>query len=141
MATPVDRKESIERLRALPQVQRWREGNYEPGAWFTSKPAEEGGIWGSWGHRFQPNRRGVSFVELNRADRHPIPEEGLGMLVDREAGAEPQSPRYASLSASCTRWSSYPAIRCPTTWPAWIRRSPRCGCSCPRSAPTKRAIW
>jgi hypothetical protein len=94
MPTPIDRKESIERLRALPQVQRWREGNYEPGSWFTSKPAEEGGSWGSWGHRFQPNRRGVSFVELNRADRHPVPDDGLGLLVDREAGSEPQSQHY-----------------------------------------------
>ena len=43
MPTPIDKKESVERLRALPQVRRWREGNYEPGEWFTSKPAEEGG--------------------------------------------------------------------------------------------------
>src|SRR5579885_1539513 len=94
MSMAIDKKQSVERLKALPQVQRWREGNYEPGAWFTSKPAEEGGIWGSWGHRFQPNRRGVSLVELNRADRHPIPTEGLGLLADREAGAEPDAPRY-----------------------------------------------
>ena len=95
MAIPIDKKETLERMRALPQVRRWREGNYEPGGWFTAKPTEEGGIWGSWGHRFQPNRRrGVSMVELNRADRHPIPAEGLGLISDREAGTEPDTPRY-----------------------------------------------
>ena len=95
MTTPTNKREAVERIKALPHVQRWREGKYEPGLWFTAKPMEDGGIWGSWGHHFQPNRRrGVSLVELNRADRHPIPNEGLGLIPDREVGVEPDAPRY-----------------------------------------------
>src|SRR5262249_8834733 len=95
MAILLDRKETLERLKALPQVRRWRQGNYEPSAWFAAKRTEAGGIWGSWGHRFQPNRRrGVSLVELNRSDPHPIPAQGLGLMADREAGIEPGAPRY-----------------------------------------------
>jgi hypothetical protein len=30
MAIPIDKKETLERMRALPQVRRWREGNYDP---------------------------------------------------------------------------------------------------------------
>ena len=43
MTRPIDKTEAVERMKQLPQVRRWREGNYQPGAWFTSKPAEEGG--------------------------------------------------------------------------------------------------
>ena len=94
MSTLPTMKESTEAIRNLPQVKKWREKNYEPGAWFTAKPADEGGSWGSWGHRFTPNRRGISMVEMNRADPHRVPEEGMGLMVDREAGAEPSSPHY-----------------------------------------------
>jgi hypothetical protein len=94
MPTIPTQKEALERFRELPQIKRWREGNYELGPWFSSKSAAEGGSWGSWGHRFAPSRRGMSFVEMNRADPHPIPDQGKGLLVDREGGAEPSSPRY-----------------------------------------------
>ena len=39
-------KEVEERLRNLPQVKRWRQGNYEPSEWLTSAPSPEGGSWG-----------------------------------------------------------------------------------------------
>ena len=105
--TLMTRKESAERIAKLPQVKRWREKNYEPGSWFTSKPAEEGGTWGSWGHRFAPTKRGMSFVEMNRADPHPVPEEGTGLTVDREGGAEPSAARYDyPLNKKYQVWSS-----------------------------------
>ena len=116
MPTPIDKKESIERLRALPQVRRWREGNYEPGEWFTSKPSEEGGIWGTWGHRFAPNRRGVSLVELNRADRHPIPSQGLGLLADREGGSGSRARRATTIRSTRNIRSG------PTMWRAFTKR-------------------
>ena len=53
-------KESTERILGLPQVKRWRAGDYEPGPWFTDDPIS-GESWGSWGRRFEPTRRGVTF--------------------------------------------------------------------------------
>ena len=37
-------KETAESLRGLPQVKRWRDGNHEPGDWFSSPPSDEGGF-------------------------------------------------------------------------------------------------
>ncbi|MEE9284434.1 MAG: ferritin-like domain-containing protein [Dehalococcoidia bacterium] len=91
--TSITPKESAQRIARLPQVRRWREGNYEPGSWFTD-PVGNGGSWGSWGRKLQPTRRGITFVDMNRADPRPIPEEGPGLVVDRGGGAEPASQRY-----------------------------------------------
>ena len=40
-------KESTERILNLPQVKRWKAGDYEPGPWFTDDPVG-GESWGSW---------------------------------------------------------------------------------------------
>ena len=93
-STLPSREDVADRLKSLPQVKRWRDGNYEPSEWFTAKPAEEGGAWGSWGHHATPNRRGISFLDLNKADPHEIPDEGPGLIVGREGGADPSSERY-----------------------------------------------
>ena len=100
-------KETAQRLRDLPQVRRWRDGDYEPGNWFTSPPSDEGGVWGSWGREATPNRRGISFLDLNQADPHDVPEKGPGLTVDRGGAAEPSSPRYKyQLNKKYEVWSS-----------------------------------
>ena len=87
-------KENTERLRRLPQVKRWRDGDYRPGAWLTAAPAAEGGAWGSWGNSVAPGRRGITFMDLNRADKSGVPATGPGLTVDRSGGAAPEQPRY-----------------------------------------------
>ena len=90
--SPPTLAESTERIRNLRQVKRWRAGDYEPGPWFTDDPIG-GESWGSWGRRFEPTRRGVTFFETNRARPDLIPEEGAG--ADREVAFAASDPRFA----------------------------------------------
>jgi hypothetical protein len=98
---PPTAQEVRERLERLPQVRRWRQKDYTPGPWLT-----DDGAWESWGHTFRPTRRGMNLVEMNRADPHAIPEQGPGLIVDREGGAAPGSRRYDyPLKAKYQSWT------------------------------------
>jgi hypothetical protein len=100
-------KETAQRLRDLPQVRRWRDGNYEPGNWFSSPPSDTDGVWGGWGHEVTPSRRGISFLDVNRADPHGVPEQGPGLAVDRGGAADSSSGRYNyQLNKKYQVWSS-----------------------------------
>jgi hypothetical protein len=64
--TRISRREAAEHFAGLPAVRKFKSGNYEPGPWFTSPPGE--GVWGSWGIRARPGRRGLTFMDLDAAE-------------------------------------------------------------------------
>ncbi|MCE2391391.1 MAG: ferritin-like domain-containing protein [Proteobacteria bacterium] len=104
MASIPTRREAAERYANLPQVRRWRDGNYEPGAWFNSDPESPESPWGNWGREFKPTRRGITTVDLNRAF-DDVPDQGAGLVVDRGGGAD----------AGATRWE-YPLNQRYEVW-------------------------
>ena len=93
MASIPTREEAAERYAGLPQVRKWRDGNYEPGAWFDSEPGSPESPWGCWGRDFKPTRRGITTVDLNRAF-DDVPDEGAGLVVDRGGGADAGAARW-----------------------------------------------
>lgn len=101
-------KESKEFWRNLPHVKKWREKNYELGPWYSSKPADEGGEWGSWGRQHAPTRRGMSLVDMNRETSAAVPPpSGAGLVVDRDGGHHELADHYAyPLNKDWQVWST-----------------------------------
>ena len=128
--------ESTERIRNLPQVKRWRAGDYEPGPWFTRRPGRRGvvGVVGK-AVRADAARGDV----LRDEPGAPRPDTGGGR---RRRPA--RSPSLRPTRALPTRWAT--STRCGrTTWKACstrrcrgsgVRRATSLGATssrCPRS--------
>ena len=85
-------KQAWEHLANLPHLKKVRDGDYEPGLWFTAEPNDGTGRWGQWGIKAKPSRRGLTLMDLMRAGDEPPPETGYDTSQVRGAGMDPDLP-------------------------------------------------
>ena len=85
-------KQAWEHLRNLPHLKKVRDGDFEPGPWFTAEPNDGTGRSGQWGIKATPSRRGLTLMDLMRAGDEPPPETGYDTAQVRGAGMDPDLP-------------------------------------------------
>ena len=90
MSSYTEQKEKWEQVRNTPHLKKVREGNYDPGPWLASEPGD--GVWGQWGIKAKPGRRGLTFFELLAAGDEPPPDEGYDTPQIRGAGMDTRFP-------------------------------------------------
>ncbi|MDA8399694.1 MAG: ferritin-like domain-containing protein [Actinomycetota bacterium] len=71
------------KIAANPYIADLRSGNADL-RWFKAKPGE--GVWGSWGVRAVPSRRGITLMDIERAAGTEPGPEGPSVTAPRGAG-------------------------------------------------------
>jgi hypothetical protein len=105
-ATKMTPKEAHTYFTDLPYAQKIRSGDYTPGPWFTAAPGS--GLWGTWGVKAKPGRRGLTFMDLDAAEGgNTAPAVAGESRAPRGAGEDPDNPphRRYELSQKYEVWA------------------------------------
>lgn len=71
---------------ARPYPSALRRGDLDLG-WFHAEPGQ--GMWGSWGTRAEPSRRGLTLMDIEAASGIPVLDSAPSSVAPRGAGEEP----------------------------------------------------
>ncbi|MBW2448228.1 MAG: ferritin-like domain-containing protein [Deltaproteobacteria bacterium] len=72
--------------------------------WFNAKPGD--GVWGSWGVKATPSRRGLTLMDCEAAEGTPVAEVGPASVAPRGAGSEPSLlPREWDINDKWDVWA------------------------------------
>lgn len=71
---------------ARPYPTRLRAGDADLG-WLRAKPGE--GVWGTWGTKAEPSRRGLTLLDVDKASGIEVSEVAPSTVAPRGAGEEP----------------------------------------------------
>jgi hypothetical protein len=72
--------------------------------WFRAEPGQ--GVWGSWGTKAEPSRRGLTLMDVDAASGIPILDRGTNSVAPRGAGEEPGLlPRVWEISEKWHVWA------------------------------------
>jgi len=96
-------KEFAEQVAMRPYAVALRRGDPDLG-WFKAKPG--GGIWGDWGIKATPSRRGLTLMDCDRAQGLAVGDHGPATVAPRGAGKEPSLlPREWEINEKWEVWA------------------------------------
>ena len=79
-------EEFAESVALRPYPTRLRKGDPDL-TWLKASPGED--VWGGWGIKAEPSRRGLTLMDCDRAEGVPIADVGPSSIAPRGAGSEP----------------------------------------------------
>jgi len=96
-------EEFAEQVAARPYATQLRKGDPDL-TWFKARPGE--GVWGQWGVKAEPSRRGLTLMDCDRAEGAPLLDVGPASVAPRGAGSEPTlGPREWEINDKWEVWA------------------------------------